>query len=574
MPARRAESESPGAIPGKRRRIIAVTACALTAAAVLQQLLIVLGHGRLLPGWQPWPFLLGAAPAWLAIRPWWSRAEVPARCARIVRSVRRVPAPLWPAAVLLLAAGVWAWLQDKEPYIGHEEAVYANKARSWWNGLPDAGWGVYRPVGLPWLGRIALEMHPGVGALRTVALALTLFTLATVYLVAARWLSPRRAVVVVLVVLSGLGFLRRVPEFLNDIGATGLLLWVIFLLVRAQENRDGKALLLVPFIALAAFYLRYGVVGNLLAIAVSALLAYGPRAWLARGRQLAIAGGVLCAGLLPHFLYATATTGSPLGIIFFATDQAERLFIGDGLLYYLAIFPYRLAGDLGAVVMTAGLVVAGAAARRLWRSRRPVPGAGAAPGAAPVRDDDRRHVFLGSSAVLICVVLGLATDGEPRFVYAPVVLLTILGVGGLARAARAWTPVVLGCVAALSALTVLGSAQVIAHGAMAAPNLLKKSTVPVALELRSERPCLLVTGYEPDLGWYSGCDAVTYGQFRELSPPRGTDISFVLFEKGRLQPSAGELKRLIGDRRTSSRTIPAEGSIGDATVITLHRGAS
>ncbi|MEV8308090.1 hypothetical protein AB0P36_12175 [Streptomyces flavidovirens] len=66
--------------------------------------------------------------------------------------MRRVPAGAYVVGVLAVAAGVWAVLQDFEPYLGHEEAVYANKVRSWVEGTPDAGWGVYRPVGLPALG--------------------------------------------------------------------------------------------------------------------------------------------------------------------------------------------------------------------------------------------------------------------------------------------------------------------------------------------------------------------------------------------------------------------------------------
>lgn len=260
------------------------------------------------------------------------------------------------------------------------------------------------------------------GALRAVTLLLALAMLTVTYLVAARWTTPRRAVLTVLLVLCGLGFLRRLPEFLNDIGSTGLLLVVVYLLTRAQEHPGSRALLALPPFVLAAFYLRYGVAGNLAAIVLAALLAYGARAWLARGRQLAVAGAVILAGLVPHFVHAIQVTGSPLGLVFWATSQAERQFVGDGLLYYLAIFPYRLAGDLGGVVMAAGVVAAYAAVRRLRRAGEPGP-------------DTRRWAFLGLTSVLVFVLLGVATDGEPRFVYLPVVLLTVLGVQALARAA-------------------------------------------------------------------------------------------------------------------------------------------
>ncbi|WP_141747167.1 glycosyltransferase [Streptomyces agglomeratus] len=592
-----------------RRRIAGVVAVVFTALAGAQQVLLVAGYGGWLPGWQPWPYLLVAAPAWLISRPLWGE-RIPLPWRRIEDVLRRIPSWAYLVGALAAAAGVWAVLQDFEPYLGHEEAVYANKARSWVSGTPDAGWGLYRPVGLPALGAVALWLGgdgSGVGtdgsgmggdgsqagALRAVALVLTLGTLTVTYLVAAAWTSRRRAVVVVLVLLSGLGFLRRVPEYLNDIGATGLLLVVVFLLVRAQEKPGSRALWGVPVVVLAAFYLRYGVVGNLLAVGLAAVFAYGPRAWMAQGRRLAGAAVVLVIGLVPHLVHAVRETGSPLGMVMSATSQANRAYVGDGFVYYLAVFPYRLAGDLGAVVMVAGLWAAGAALRRVRASRAGASveaGAsragtshagwasasrGAAAGAScGMRADDRRRVFLGTAAVLVFVVLGVATDGEPRFVYLAVVLLTVLGVQAVAElAGAAWGAPVLAAVAALAGLTVLGTTQVVAHGAMPGPTRLAWSMVPVAREIGAAaqgRPCLVVTGYEPEFGWYSGCDAVTYAQYRKLRVPEGTLVSLVVFERGRLQPDAAGLERLTAGRETGVRTIGTDGPVGAATVVTLR----
>ena len=578
-----------------RSGLFGVGAVVLTVLAAAQQLMLAVGLGGWLPGWQPWPYLLLAALLWLSAKPWWLKngprdggvpeAGRPGVWTRAEKWLRRIPVWVYVVVVLALAAGAWAWLQDFEPYLGHEEAVYANKARFWLDGTPDAGWGVYRPVGLPALGTVALWLSGyegyasggGTGALRAVALVLALVMLCTTYLVARAWTTPRRAVVVVLVLLSGLGFLRRVPEYLNDIGSTALLLIVVFLLVRAMEKagtRAGaRALLLVPFVILAAFYLRYGVVGNLVAVALAGIFAYGPRAWLALGWRLWAAVGVVALGLVPHFLYAVERTGKPLGMILSATSQANREYVGDGLVYYLSVFPYRLAGDLGAVVMAAGVCAAFAA----WRRVRRVRGSGA--GSGDVRSDDRRRVFLGSAALLVFVVLGVATDGEPRFVYLPVTLLTVLGVQAVAEFTRAWAPRVLAVVAVLAGLTVLGTAQVVAHGAMPGPTSLGASTVPVARALAAQEGerCLIVTGYEPEFGWYSGCDAVTYRQYGQLVAggkklPSGTRVSFVRFEKGRLQPDAAEVRRLIGGRDATLLRMPAAegGSAGAATVWSVR----
>ncbi|GHF29302.1 hypothetical protein GCM10010218_08070 [Streptomyces mashuensis] len=538
------------------RRTAWVISVALAVAAVVQQVLIVAGFGGWLPGWQPWPYLLGAAVAFgvSGVGREAAGAELPVP--RVVLLLRRLPVGVWVAGVFGLAAAVWAGLQDHEPHIGHEEAVYANKARSWLDGTPDAGWGTYRPVGLPALGYLALTVHNSVGSLRVVALCLTLFTLGVTYFVASRWTTPRRAVVVLLVLLSGIGFLRRVPEFLNDIGSTGLVLLAVFLVTRAQERPGSRALLALPLVVVPAFYLRYGTVANLLAVALAALVAYGPRAWAAQWRRLVGAGVLLLLGLVPHFLYAARATGSLLGVITWATSQANRSFFADGLLYYLLIFPYRLAGDLGALVMVAGLVALAAAVRRLAGRR--------------ARDEDRRCVFLGLSAVFAFVVLGCTSHGEARFVYLPVVLLTVLGVQAVAERCRGRSAPVLAGLAAMAALTVLGTAHVVAHGAMRGPSRLSESTVPVARSLATDRPCLLVSGYEPEMGWYSGCDAVTYAQYRERAVPPHVQVSLVLFDRGRLQPGPSALKALLDGRDVTTRVVPTDGPLGTARVLTLH----
>jgi hypothetical protein len=98
-------------------RAALVVAVALILAAVAQQLLLIAGLGGLLPGWQPWPFLLGAAPAWWLARPRWRRADPPRRLIRAIRGLRRIPGTAYLMAVLALTAAIWATLQDHEPYM-------------------------------------------------------------------------------------------------------------------------------------------------------------------------------------------------------------------------------------------------------------------------------------------------------------------------------------------------------------------------------------------------------------------------------------------------------------------------
>jgi hypothetical protein len=90
---------------------------------------------------------------------------------------RRARASSW--LPILLTTVTWAWYQRVEPYLGHDESVYAARARSWVTGEPAAGWEVYRPIGLPALGRVMLAVgEPVLGgattAFRVLGLVLTL----------------------------------------------------------------------------------------------------------------------------------------------------------------------------------------------------------------------------------------------------------------------------------------------------------------------------------------------------------------------------------------------------------------
>ncbi|WP_344489482.1 hypothetical protein [Streptomyces enissocaesilis] len=129
-------------------------------------------------------------------------------------------------------------------------------------------------------------------------------------------------------------------------------------------------------------------------------------------------------------------------------------------------------------------------------------------------------MFLGTAAVLVFVILGLATDGEPRFACLAVVLLTVLGVQAVAE--------LVGSVPSAPVLAVRpcwpvrpyrrahGARHNTGHGARRDAGADAAELVDGAGRAGDRggagRPCLVVTGYEPEFGWYFGCDAVTCAQ--------------------------------------------------------------
>jgi hypothetical protein len=472
----------------------------------------------------------------------------------------RVPVWLFGVAVLSGTVALWAALQHAVPYLGHDEAVYATKARSWLADLPANQWQSYRPVLLPALGRVALAIHDGVGSLRLLGLGLALATLGIIYFAGARLTSPRRAVVAMAVFVSGWGFLRRLPEFLNDIAAASLLLAVAYLIVRSRQRPASPALLAASAIAVVVFYLRYGAASGLLALAGAMLVAWGPRAWLASWRQLGVAAGLFLGGLLPHFVHSDRVGGSPLAILRSAGEVAYREYMGDGLFYYAQVFPFRLAGDLGGVVMAAGLIAAVLAARRLLRGEPERPA------------DDRVRVFLGLAAVLHVIVLGLTAHGEERFVFFPIILLTILGIDGLAEFFGKWSAAALVVVALFAALAALANYRVVTDGYLAQVTAERASIVAVAQQLSTDRPCLVVTSYQPEIGWYSGCATMGFAQAKRVRLPANQPVYLAIFEGGRGQPSDPKLRQLVADRAVETMVVPTAGSLGRARILHLPHG--
>lgn len=446
--------------------------------------------------------------------------------------LRRVSPLLSLLALLGLAFLLWYGLQGAEPFLGHDEAVYAAKARSWLTDLPTAQWDPRRAPGVPALGTVALALagQSSVGAVRVVGLLLVLLAVAVTYYVAAKLTTPVRAVAVTLVVLTSAPFIRRVPEYLSDIGTAGLLVACAYLVIR-------KRLVALAIVALATFYLRYGAVAGLLAIAVAALVVWGPKTWLAEGRKLWIAAGVFVAGVVPHFVYATLETGKPWGLLANAGASANQVYFGDGLVFYLTRFPYGLAGVLGGVLMAVGLVAAVVQRRSRWKA------------------------FLGLTAGLLIVQLGLVGHGEPRFVFGAAILLVLLGVDALASR---WRPAVV-LIAAIAVVQAPFAYAEVRDNAIAGATAERHSLV--ALAEHFDRPCTVVTSFQPELGWYSGCATMSFADARTAESLDG--VTFVLFERGRAQPAERSLRTLIGDRPVLAEDLPAAGSLGKVRILTV-----
>jgi hypothetical protein len=534
--------------------------------------------------------------------PGWSR-RIGERVRAAVDRLGVLPPGVSVAGAMTLTAVLWAVLQQAEPYLGHDESVYAGRARSLLTGTPAVGWMIYRPVGLPYLGRLALALGRPLGhdtvVLRLLGLVLVLLTLGVVYLVGSRVTTPRRAAVSVLVVVSGATFLRRLPEFLDDIPSAGMLLLTAYLVLRSRRPAGRWALPAAGAAAVVTMLLRYGAAAGLLAIAGAAVLVWGPRVWLRAWREVAGATAVTLLGLAPLAVYSRRETGSVIGLLVRAEVTAHRAYLGQGLVYYAQAYPAKLAGVVGAVVMTVALV---ATARTAWRLlRRPTvidpardadvaalaggtDGAVRAAGggrtdpmdaAGPVTAGERERLFLGVAAVAELLLLGLLAHGESRFALFTVLALVVLGVDAVAEAAGRRRQVALATTAAAALVTGLLTAVLVSYqmsGATANVRVVASVAERVRTDVApaagvnpgSGSSCLVVTRLSIEAGWASGCDASEPDDLDQV--PYGVTVYVVTFPHTPGWSGLGRIRALSPRRSWTLVPVPAPGELGDAVV--------
>lgn len=496
--------------------------------------------------------------------------EREARSQRVRPSVPRGDLAV-PVVLLGLLTAIWVLLVRADPYVGHDESVYANRARSLVTDLPAAGWQVSRPPALPVLAAPVVAAGGGLTALRLLGLALTMAALVVTWLVARRLSGPVTAALAVLTVLAVPGFVRRVPELLTDIPAAGLLMAVTGLLVARRRGATPWCVPAAALLAAVAFQLRYGVISSLGMIGLAAVLVYGPRVWWQDRRWVGLALAIWLAGFVPHLLWSRAVTGSPLGALELANASADYGAPGSGLVDYVTGFAGPIAGRIGAAVMLLGLARAALLAVRRLR--------GGPRSGDPRTGDERWVVLLALAAVLQVVALGIPSHAEPRFVFYAMLALAVAGahtavrlagrLGRRQRLALGLLAVIL--LAGVAAGTVRTERSL--AGASVEREVVAAAGRAIGTAAPGRPPCLVVSEERPELGWYTGCaDAPV--QLRLPAVPAGAAVHVVVFSGGEAPAPglAAALDRLAAARATGPvaiRTVPGRGRLGDARISSV-----
>jgi hypothetical protein len=472
----------------------------------------------------------------------------------------------WLALGAIALAGIACFLLASGGPLGHDESVYAVKGRSWVEGTPDSGFGLYRPIGMAVLARAVIAFSQEELAFRLVGASLAVFAVVIVLLVGRALFSPLAGSVGILLVAGAPSFLRRAPEFLNDIVTTGLVLTILLLLWHHFEVPGvGQwwVVMAAPVGALA-FYLRYGAVTALLAVAAIGGLLWR-RKLVASWKPLAATTGLLGLLIVPHLRYALATTGSVTGILSISSAAAGREALGEGLLTYLEWLPSRLAGPVAGSVMILGLLAASILGIRRLRGNAL----------------ERRHraaLLVAGVAVAHLVVSGLFVHAEERYVFLSSFLLVLLGVqaavdaaGRLATAPRRGGLAV-GLVVVLTALLVYVPRAEENHRSLAESRAVVVGAGETIVDLTQDE-CRVVTSYVPQITWYSRCATVGF-DLASAEPVAALRADLVLtFERGKRQPEPEVLARYEAEGVLEVVGYVADpvDRIGDATIFEVAR---
>jgi hypothetical protein len=420
--------------------------------------------------------------------------------------------------------------------LNHDESAYALKARHWIEATPETGWNLHRGVAMSGYGFLVFEAGGAEGALRLLGLASFIgFVAATWVLgnrIGGKWVGPLSAIAL----MSSPVVLRRSTEYLSDVPSSALLVAVMIILWRqfGERERPGYGLLwLLPF-AWLAFYIRYQSVLSFGLIAIAVGVLFWEKVKLGR-RPIALTAAIGFAGLIPHFVFATSETGSPLGIILFTADVAGREYWGQGLVDYFLLMGWPLAAFVGpvAVVFFIWWLIGE------WSSVT----------------ERAKCLFLMIPAAGQVLILGVVSHGEARFIFFPLALTLIGGITGFMVLSSRWRPQVDRAVTLGLVVLLVGSLAMAAASVRRAVESRAIDTMPIEeageglRSIAGDSTCGVMTSYGPQITFYSECHTASFRT--QLEPEEalgridGDELFLLMVEDGKRQPVGPDLDGLL-----------------------------
>lgn len=437
----------------------------------------------------------------------------------------------------LLAAAVLAWLVTAimnllaGPPLGHDEAMFSLIARG--HEMPF----LYRSRGVTTVAELGVALGGADWQMRLASTGIGASIVLAVFAAGRAIGGARTGAWAAAVIAGGHQMAWRSAELLGDLPAAAGIVAGVAVLAAELPREAGprwRIVLAAPAFA-AAFYFRYGS-APVIALAGAGAAVLWWRVLLRPAAALrALAAAALFALLLvPHAVHSLRETGALLGVLRFASGVPHRAYYGEGLVTYLTSNPFHYYGALVAPLMLAGLVgLAG-----LARERRRAPW------------------FLAWVALGQLLLLGLQSHAQPRYVFAAVALLTVLGVEAVQRHARRARPAGPRLALALVAATWLGCliACVVRNTRIAE----RRTTITLAAAaIRADVSGASCVAFSDTvhyiLEWYARCEAVDSAGKATAALEPGREHYFVSLPYGARDGSgfAGRASRELptGDAR-------------------------
>jgi hypothetical protein len=333
-------------------------------------------------------------------------------------------------------------------------------------------------------------------AMRLVPVLVFLLLLALLLRVSRRNGAP----LAMMVMATALCVVRREATISSDIPAL-LLLFVTVWSIWSGFLEDPRWLVLAAICADGAVYVRYGSLPIIFAIGLATLISF--RHLLApRARWLAVSVLIGLAGLIPFVLMSVSITGSATGMLVASAHEANRAYVGDGLVYYVTIWWWRDLGPVALAFLLLGVV-------------------------AGIRGQDPRDRFFLLISGLSLLLVGLSAHGETRFAFLPLLLMIFAGARKLEVSYPSFPRWVL--VAACGATWLVGAALFARTPASAAHREAADAVATVrSVERRKE--CRVLARNWQQLAWYTGCQTFEMDTYDHSPSPRSRSGSSRILE--------------------------------------------
>ena len=470
------------------------------------------------------------------------------------------PWELWLLALVVLALTWAVWrLIGVGLVLGHDEAVYATRARSWLEHTSTLSWAAHRSPGLPVLAVPILALGGGPSQLRAIGLLCAIALVIGVWVLARRLGGPTAGAIAAAVIAFTPPLLAHAALFLTDLPGAALVVWLVVVVGAAVRRPQGPGpglLWAAPLVA-GAIYLRLGAALPLGLVAVGAVLLW-PRSVIAGWRWILATAGLTLLLLWFHIAGAIEAFGTPWGRILYTSSLTRADQPGAALLQYLREMPAALAGVPTGILMIVGLVAAPAVAVSLRRRSGPA----------------RLAVLAWLVGAGHLAGMGVSSNYEVRFVFVSIALLVVLGAAAVAALVRWALP------SQARTVAVAAAAAVVVFGLVSTTNRLvterraaaaRYETMELAaaeiIDRAEGADCAVVTSYVPQVEWLTGCDVVAFGD-----PPLAlaaehltTSEPFVLLLRdGKRQPTGAELDALLDQVEPVASWERSEGLIGAA----------